>query len=268
MTDADKNTETKVAAEAKSTTKTETADKPKAATKASPKVKPKAKAKSKAEKKSKAAPVDVAPYLTKPKQAASSQIEAKKGRSSAPLVLLLAAVILIPITAYKLDEQLGSQATHTEPQKNATKPEPVTQSTLTTPEESPADPEPVPVAIVQTDPVSNNTSSDQAIEIKTEIKTETATTATQETATGRDETANQRRQSYEEVMRSRQQEYQAAMEARQQQIAKMTAARYGYYQRNRQNHEENRLKIQEIQQQIAELHEKINQLRQASRVRR
>lgn len=286
MTDADKKAETKVAAKAKSTTKTKAAAKPKATTKASPEVKPKAKpetkpkAKPEAEKKSKAAPVDAAPYLTKPKQSATSQAESNKGKSSAPLVLLLAAVILIPVTVYKLDEQLNSQSTHSDPQENTEKSVPAIRSVQTTPVEPPANTEPAPVAIVQTDPVSNNTDSDQPIEIQAETKTEiqeeikaeaattTAATATQKTAAEHNETIDQRRQSYEEVMRSRQREYQAAMEARQQQIAKMTAERYGYYQRNRQNHEENRSKIQEIQQQIAALHEKINQLRQSSRVRR
>ena len=164
MTDADKKAETKVAAKEKSTAKT--AAKPKAAAKASPKAKPKAKAetksvtkaKPKAEKKSKTDPVDAAPYLTKPKQSASSQTSAKKDKSSTPLILLLAAAILIPTTVYKLDEQLGSQATHSDTQENATKSEAAIQPAQTTLRETPENPVPVPapITIVATDPVSNN----------------------------------------------------------------------------------------------------------------
>ncbi|NOQ88794.1 MAG: hypothetical protein GQ550_07705 [Gammaproteobacteria bacterium] len=142
----------------------------------------------------------------------------------------MAAVIIIPTTIYKFNEELSDLSAQTEFQKNTI----ITKTALT--------------EMMQANIDSNNT----------EIKS----AKTPEPATNNNEIIQQRRHAYEKEIQSRRQKYQEMMAARQQEMAKAAEEQKEKFQRIRQNQLETRLKVQEMQEQIFELHEKIHQLMQ------
>ena len=234
MTDTKKNTETKAA--------TKTATKAKSTTKS--KTTTKAKAKPKAETKNKTNPVDTAPYAKNDSKTGPSHVESPKQNSSAPLILLLVSAILILTTIYKYNDERSNLPAQADLQENT------------------ADAETTSAAIMQANPTSNNAGTQsvhtpyQHTPPAYEKTRKQARAEAQERATKHNEMMQQRRQAYEKEMQSKQQ-YKTTMEARQQERAKIQKDEF---QRMKQNHLETRKKIQEMQKQIFDLHEKIRQL--------
>lgn len=256
MTDTEKNTETKAAAKRK------TASKAKAKPKAEPKAKPKAKAKikvkaePKAEATKKANTADATPYLEKDSKTEPSHAEPPKRKSLTSLGFLFVLVVLVLTTIYKFNDERSNLPAQGDVQENNVNAEAAS------------------VAMVQADTVDSNTdaqsvhTTDQQIPPTYEKTHEQDSVQTQERATNYNEMMQQRRQAYEKEMQSRQQQYKATMEAYQQERAKIAEARKNVFLRSRQNQLETRNKVQEIQRQISDLHEKMRQLMRESHAQR
>jgi uncharacterized protein len=128
--------------------------------------------------------------------------------------------------------------------------------------------------MMQADTVNSNTDAqsvhtiDQQTPPAYEKTREQARVQTQERATNYNEMMQQRRQAYEKEMQSRQQQYMATMEAYQQERAQIAEAQKNVFLRSRQNQLETRKKVQEIQKQISDLHERMRQLMRESHAQR
>lgn len=184
---------------------------------------------------------DTAPYTKKDDTAETPQAGSAKNKSSAVLTisLLLAAVIIIPITIYKFNEEVSDLSTD---------------------------------KVAQTSTQTNVENTDITTETVTPASTDNKDTAmhsTQESVAvaNNNDVTQQRRQSYENEMQSRQKKYQAMMTARQQEMAKAAETQKERYNRFKQDQLETRKEIQETQKQIHQLNEKLHYLIQKARNR-
>ena len=166
--------------------------------------------------------------------AESPQAGSAKNKSSAALTisLLLAAVIIIPITIYKFNEEVSSLSTDNVAQTNT-----------------------------QTNVENTDTITGTVTPASTD-NNDTGMHSTQESVAvaNNNDVSQQRRQAYENEMQSRQKKYQAMMTARQQEMAKAAETQKERYNRFKQGQLETRKEIQETQKQIYQLNEKLRYL--------
>jgi hypothetical protein len=175
-----------------------------------------------------------APYIKKDDTAESPQAGSAKNKSSLALTisLLLAAVIIIPITIYKFNEEVSNLPTDKAAQTST-----------------------------QTN-VANTGTTTEAVTPASTDNNDTVMHSAQESVAvaNNNDVTQQRRQAYENEMQSRQKKYQAMMTARQQEMSKTAETQKERYNRFKQNQLETRKEIQETQKQIYQLNEKLHYL--------
>ena len=183
-----------------------------------------------------------APYLKKDNTSEADQDESVKSGTSKVLILslLLIAIVIVPITIYKFNEQLTSLSSKKVDQAS-------TQTNLDNTGTTSAT-----IAPTSTDNNDTNMQSTQVPE----------TVVNNKTVLNNNEVIQQRRQAYANEMQSRQEQHQAMMTARQQEMAKAAEARKEKYKQFRQEQEETKVEIQKVRKQIYQLNERLRHLMQ------